>query len=384
MVFIDYANADKINKLDTVWINGEEFKGIGYNGLLTVNTKTYVSEPTRANDGSMPNIADHETFIVPRCKINFKYMNIDDYRRLCNAILPNEFLVKYYDKDFGDFVEHRMYCEPQEMTKIYNVGTSVIGVLDYEVSLIGTLNAIKECSIRYDENGGTVAKFKAWTNTTTYTLGDRTKYGEDYYEAKYYINSFSGQPTLNSSYWRAITPQEWSKGVSYSAGSIVYTKTTNDENTTYLYYECKATSTTASLENTEYYTPITFKVFNANSTYKKGDYVSETIGTKTSYYKAIYEVNSFSGVLPTDTTYWKKLPILSEMKTKWGQSFNLADPMDLFSPPSGKTSSDEWQVYIFPDDDVTKDEVATTNKYAPHQNITVFRNMVLKAVWKNS
>ena len=41
----------KVEDLDKVWINGQEFSGMAYQGLLTVNTKTYVEEPTRANDG---------------------------------------------------------------------------------------------------------------------------------------------------------------------------------------------------------------------------------------------------------------------------------------------------------------------------------------------
>lgn len=143
------------NELDVVKINGESFKGIGYNGLLTVNTKTYKTSPVRSGDGSIPNINDYATFIVPRADINFKYMTIEDYQRFCAAITPNEFNVEYFDKQKGQRVVHKMYVAPEEMTKIYNVGTSVIGVLDYKVSLIGTLNSIELLTVYYDKNGGT-------------------------------------------------------------------------------------------------------------------------------------------------------------------------------------------------------------------------------------
>lgn len=136
--------------LGKVWIAGNMFTGIGYQGLLTVNTKTYVESPTRSNDGSIPNINDHDTFIVPRCKINFKYISIEDYQRLCEIVSSmNEFSVTYYDKDFGSLVTHKMYCEPQEMHKLFNVSTSVLGVLDYEVSFIGTLNNLPNVSVTY-------------------------------------------------------------------------------------------------------------------------------------------------------------------------------------------------------------------------------------------
>ena len=142
-----------IADLDCVWVGGEKFKGIGYEGLLTVNTKTYVEEPTRAQDGSMPNIKDHDTFIVPRCKVNFKYFTIEDYQRLLNVVnSSNEFPVKYWDKQFGEFRTYMMYCEPEEMGKLYNVGTSVFGLLDYTISFIGTLNNLEEYTVTYYVN----------------------------------------------------------------------------------------------------------------------------------------------------------------------------------------------------------------------------------------
>lgn len=144
----------RVPNLDSVIIAGNEFKGIGYQGLLTVNTKTYVESPSRSNDGSMPNINDHDTFVVPRCKINFKYLKIEDYQRLCRVLnSANEFPVTYYDKESGEFVTHMMYVEPEEMKKIFNVGTYVFGVLDYEVSFIGTLNQRQQMTVTYKVSG---------------------------------------------------------------------------------------------------------------------------------------------------------------------------------------------------------------------------------------
>ena len=185
--------SDKVEDLDKIWVNGQEFTGMAYQGLLTVNTKTYVEEPTRANDGSIPNINDYDTFIVPRCKGNFKFFEVDDYRRLCDAIQSNEFNVKYYDKQFNKFVVHKMYCEPEEMFKLYNVGTDVFGLLDYEISFIGTLNDLTIHTVKYAAVDGstnlTPKTFVIYSETAIYSKGDKVKYeGEDisgYYE---YIN----------------------------------------------------------------------------------------------------------------------------------------------------------------------------------------------------
>lgn len=207
---VDWAGAiiaedkEKDLRLGKIRVGGEDFTGIGYQGLMTVNTKTYVEEPTRANDGSIPNINDHDTFIVPRCKVNFKFFNLSDYQRLCRVISSaNEFYVEYFDKQFGKFVKHKMYAEPEEMAKIYNVSTSVIGVLDYEVSFIGTLNNLEEFTVSYDTSSLTKRVISEYDATITYgkdavvsVSGDTTKYYRYKNET-----SASGKPVTDTEYW---------------------------------------------------------------------------------------------------------------------------------------------------------------------------------------
>lgn len=207
---VDWAGAiiaedkEKDLRLGKIRVGGEDFTGIGYQGLMTVNTKTYVEEPTRANDGSIPNINDHDTFIVPRCKVNFKFFNLSDYQRLCRVISSaNEFYVEYFDKQFGKFVKHKMYAEPEEMAKIYNVSTSVIGVLDYEVSFIGTLNDLEEFTVNYDTSSLTKRVISEYDATITYgkdavvsVSGDATKYYRYKNET-----SASGKPVTDTEYW---------------------------------------------------------------------------------------------------------------------------------------------------------------------------------------
>ena len=185
---VDWAGAIENENLGKIFIGGEEFTGIGYQGLMTVNTKTYVEEPTRANDGSIPNIDDHDTFIVPRCKVNFKFFNIRDYQRLCRVLnSANQFPVKYFDKQFGEFREYYMYVEPEEMAKIYNVGTSVIGVLDYEVSFIGTLNNLEEFNVKYDTSKLTrrvISEYDANISYSKDTVVSVSGYDVRYYKYK--------------------------------------------------------------------------------------------------------------------------------------------------------------------------------------------------------
>jgi hypothetical protein len=214
---IETKNDAKSERLGKIWINGEEFSGIAYQGLMTVNTKTYVEEPVRQNDGSMANIDDHDTFIVPRCKVNFKFFNIRDYQRLCRVINSgNQFPVKYFDKQFGTFVTHYMYVEPEEMAKIYNVGTSVIGIIDYEVSFIGTLNSLEKFSVKYEPkyliSGNYVdlvpKTIGAYSETTTYSkdmvVSVTTDDVTDYYKYKN-ETSASGKKVTDTAYWTKIS-----------------------------------------------------------------------------------------------------------------------------------------------------------------------------------
>lgn len=206
---IDYGGAIEVKDIAKIWINGEEFYGIGYQGLMTTNTKTYVNEPVRSNDGSISNIDDYETFIVPRCTVNFKYFNIQDYIRLCRVVnSANQFPVRYFDKQFGVFKEHLMYAEAEEMKKIFNVGTSVIGVIDYEVSFIGTLNNLEQYEVKYITSGLTPKTINAYSSETTYSEGNVVSSTQDektiYYK---YINpaSSSGKPLTDTSYWQSIS-----------------------------------------------------------------------------------------------------------------------------------------------------------------------------------
>lgn len=179
--------AFNVEDMDTIWVDGTKFKGIGYQGLLTVNTKTYVESPSRANDGSIPNINDHDTFIVPRAKINFKLFSIEDYQMLCKIVnRSNEFTVKYFDKEIGDFVIHNMYCEPEEMKKMFNVGTRVIGVLDYEISFVGTLNERETYQVVYylnPSNTGSsnlsIASYKWGSSMDVMTGEEMTKLSQE-------------------------------------------------------------------------------------------------------------------------------------------------------------------------------------------------------------
>lgn len=364
---------DVVPDLDVVKINGEEFTGIGYEGLLSVNTKTYVTEPTRAGDGAIKNINDYETFYVPRVKINFKYFSIQDYRRFCNAIMSNEFIVEYYDKQFGKRVSHKMYAEPEEMYAIFNVSTTVIGIFDYEVSLIGTLNDLESYSVIYDKNGGTILNYKGhYSSNTTYSYKDRVEYQGKIYEAIYQNTSFSGVAPGDVSYWSIITVSAWNNLSTYYNGNVVYVSGADGEKNYYKAIFSNSFSGVA-VTNTDYWVSISVAEYNADKTYYLGDVtISNSV-----YYRAIYDNSNFSNKPPsTETSYWLESKELNPQSFNWGNSFVAADVSNLFISPSGKT---------FKGYNTNKDSTTTNNQgiwYYPNQSISVFSDLTLYAIWE--
>ena len=347
---VDWAGAIKNENLGKIFIGGEEFTGIGYQGLMTVNTKTYVEEPTRANDGSIPNIDDHDTFIVPRCKVNFKFFNIRDYQRLCRVLnSANQFPVSYFDKQFGEFRTYMMYAEPEEMAKIYNVSTSVIGVLDYEVSFIGTLNNLETFKVMYLPkywNGTSIVdlvlKAIDYSASTTYTKGQKVYWNGSYYEAIYYENSFKGIATTNTEYWQVKTPTLWNDVTTYTTGDLVYKDIVSGGNTVRKYYEAKKENFYGFLTtNKEYWAEVTIAEYSATKTYTKWQYAYVTSGNTKTFYQAIYYKETFSGQSPDDTKYWAKVTpkINVEKDVDWGKSIHIltaTDLADFYEMPANK------------------------------------------------
>ena len=180
------------NTLTDVTINGYIFKG--FSDFTTVNSKTYVVEPERSDDGSIPDINNSVVFYVPRVKISFKYMKIEDYQRLMLAIEPNEFVVSYFDYQKGQQVRHKMYIEPQELEKIHTYRLEVLGILDKTISLIGTLNSIDTFALTYNANGGigTIAG-QSFVMGEIFKLSDGASFSKANYTLKEWNTLASGE-----------------------------------------------------------------------------------------------------------------------------------------------------------------------------------------------
>ena len=123
-----------------------EFSGIAYQGLYFVYTKTYKTQPGRANDFAIRELNNPNRFkwaIIPRLEFNFKYFDIENYAKLAHLVAHpdiNEFYVEAYDYVLQKRVCYPMYFEQEEQTKLFSAGGYLKGVLDYKVAAIGTLS----------------------------------------------------------------------------------------------------------------------------------------------------------------------------------------------------------------------------------------------------
>lgn len=157
---------DMLNSIDTSGMlvpldkllisNGQEQLLLdGAGELITFNTKTYVTSPSRSGDGSIPNINDYDTFHIPRCKVNIKYMNVSTYQAFCRMMSSaNEFICTYFDTEKGMDVSNKMYMTPQDSFTLYNVQLKAVGVRNVTIDLVGTLNPLSNLTLTYNANGG--------------------------------------------------------------------------------------------------------------------------------------------------------------------------------------------------------------------------------------
>lgn len=135
---------------DQFQLDGISFGGIGHRMLKTQNQLTYNNSPSRQTDGSMENINDYDSFILPKVELGFKFIDYETYQNLRRFLLAKRtFEVTYYDKDFNEFVKHEMYAEPDDLTNFFNLGETIIGSEDFVVRFIATLNNRQICEIKF-------------------------------------------------------------------------------------------------------------------------------------------------------------------------------------------------------------------------------------------
>lgn len=114
-----------------------------YSDYFVLNELVYSQEPQRYNTGELEDLSLIDSFIVPRIFVDFKYLNVDKYRELLQALAIKEFPITYYDPDDNTTKTKLFYLKPISRSKLYvkptSNGVEVKGVRDLSLEFVATL-----------------------------------------------------------------------------------------------------------------------------------------------------------------------------------------------------------------------------------------------------
>lgn len=171
---IDLENAIDQADIATIYLDGYAFRGVGADSTLGQQEFVWLRDPSRSNSFSFDDMDEIEVGLVARCKVNFKYMNIQDYMALRRIVKQRHFTANFYDVDQGKRVTRDVYCPNNQLKKLYTFNTKLLGVLDVELELVGTNRDLtskgSNFTVSYDANGGTgtvTAQTLEWGNQVT-------------------------------------------------------------------------------------------------------------------------------------------------------------------------------------------------------------------------
>lgn len=145
--------------LHFIEIDGNKIGGYGVYSFYI--QKTYVKEPVRSSSGAIDNLDSYVTFLTPTVKLKFNAMSMETYLKIIQLMHSrNEHLVKCYDVVYDTIRTFNAYFSPDDYPELFVLDFELIGVLNYEIELIGTNTDVNKCSITYhpnDPNGNITA-----------------------------------------------------------------------------------------------------------------------------------------------------------------------------------------------------------------------------------
>lgn len=179
----------------------------GYNSYTFFREKTYAKEPSRSLGGVIDNLNSYTTFLTPKVKIKFNLLSIDGYRTFMRLIeQKNEFTVTCYDFVYDKDVTYKMYFVPQDYPELYTLDARALGVIGYEVELIGTNASLDNVYVVYHSNPPTGA--------SDTTLG--------YVDVPYGMDIIIGNDISKTSYTGYVFSHWSTSSTSGATGEIVF------------------------------------------------------------------------------------------------------------------------------------------------------------------
>lgn len=162
-----------VNDIGKVYITGAgyvEYPFVTSRDSIGWNETVWGGQLNRSRKFTLENINDVEIGQVPQCTIVFKLLKIEDFIILQELLRERHITLKYFDIDYGEWVEHDMAITGNDRKKIYSYGRKIIGMQDVTVKFVGTNldNEYVDKTITYKANGGTGDDVEE-----TYAVGDQ-------------------------------------------------------------------------------------------------------------------------------------------------------------------------------------------------------------------
>lgn len=191
-VKVDYANkidTSAINPvnvnegIDVFYLTGAgyidyPFRGISRDSALGWEEATWGGDPTRSvSTLELTNITDVEFGLVARLELSYKYMNVQEYKVLCEISKQRVCYATYFNRETGKWViRQEMAFTGNELGKLYAFGVDYIGTMDVKIKLVATNRDKAEttCTVTFNKNNasasGSVATYTVdWADNTRYS-----------------------------------------------------------------------------------------------------------------------------------------------------------------------------------------------------------------------
>lgn len=162
-----------VNDIGKVYITGAgyvEYPFTTSRDSIGWNETVWGGQLNRSRKFTLENINDVEIGQVPQCTIVFKLLKIEDFIILQELLRERHITLKYFDIDYGEWVEHDMAITGNDRKKIYSYGRKIIGMQDVTVKFVGTNldNEYVDKTITYKANGGSGSDIEE-----TYAVADQ-------------------------------------------------------------------------------------------------------------------------------------------------------------------------------------------------------------------
>ena len=162
-MYYDFSKQIQVDDLNTIYITGggvvnHPFRGISRNSAMGWEEVVWGASLTRSSTFSLQNIDDIDIGTVRQVEIIFPVMNVEDFKILQRILHERYCIVNAFYVD--DMQRHtcEMAITGNERKKIYNYGTSILGMRDVKVKFVATNRDNTEIgtnrTITYKANGG--------------------------------------------------------------------------------------------------------------------------------------------------------------------------------------------------------------------------------------